>query len=117
MHLILFILFSFSIQANNVPNLPVQLSGIADGSPEIVLNMKPPIVTGAGVKLGYDIPYPGYIEFHLFNDKDEKIWVDYGVREKGEHYQSLRRDKLTEGTTYHFEFWYKGKPYPGKFTI
>lgn len=117
MHLILFILFSLSIQANDVPNLPAPLPGISQGSPEIVLNMKPPMVTAAGVKLGYEIPYPGYIEFHLFDENHEKIWAAYGVREKGEHYQALRRDKLKEGSTYHFEFWYKGKPYPGKFSI
>lgn len=117
MHLILFILFTINIQANNVPNIAMSSTGISKGSPEIVLHMKPPIVTGSGVELGYEIPYPGYIEFHLFNGAGEKIWVNYGVREKGENYQSLRRDKLTAGETYQYEFWYKGKPYKGKFSV
>jgi hypothetical protein len=85
-------------------------------APEIVLNLKPPIVSGATVKLPYEIFYPGYIEFYLFDANMVKIWQDFGVREKGAHAQALRADKLEKGKVYHFEFWYKGKPYPGKFT-
>lgn len=85
-------------------------------APEIVLNLKPPIVSGSSVKLPYEIFYPGYIEFYLFDANKVKIWQDFGVREKGEHAQALRLDKLEKGKVYHFEFWYKGKPYPGQFT-
>ena len=84
--------------------------------PEISLNLKTPLVEGSTVKLGYEIPYPGYIEFHLFDAEGKKLWANYGVQDKGEHFQSVRRDKLEDGVTYRFEFWYKGKPYPGKFT-
>ena len=90
--------------------------GLSKGSPEITLHLKPAIVSGNSVKLGYEIPYAGYIEFHLFDAAGVKIWVDYGVREKGEHYQALRKDKLLEGKIYNYQFWYKGKPYEGKFT-
>jgi hypothetical protein len=85
-------------------------------APEIVLHLKPPIVSGSTVKLPYEIFYPGYIEFYLFDANMVKIWQDFGVREKGQHAQALRADKLEKGKVYHFEFWYKGKPYPGKFT-
>lgn len=99
--------------ANAMPTEPM-----IDGqtAPEIVLHMKSPLVSGNSIKLGYDIPYPGYIEFHLFTADGTKIWQNFGVREKGEHYQAVRRDKLDEGATYLYEFWYKGKPYKGKFT-
>ena len=90
--------------------------GISKGSPEIALHLKPALVSGNSVKLGYEIPYAGYIEFHLFDATGAKIWVDYGVREKGENYQALRKDKLTTGQVYVYQFWYKGKPYEGKFT-
>jgi hypothetical protein len=93
------------------------LPELTKGSPPIVLDLKPPMDGGSSIKLGYVIPYPGYIEFHLFDDKDQKIWVDYGVREKGEHYQSLKKEKLTPGLNYRYEFWYKGKPYSAKFSI
>jgi hypothetical protein len=117
MHFILAILFSLSFQANSLPSFSLDQGSISKGSPEIVLHLKAPQVTATNVKLGYEIPYPGYIEFHLFDGKGEKIWADYGVREKGEHYQSLKRDKLEAGTKYQFEFWYKGKPYPGSFSL
>jgi hypothetical protein len=90
--------------------------GISKGSPEIALHLETPLVSGNSVKLGYEIPYPGYIEFHLFDAAGTQIWVDYGVREKGKNYQALRKDKLTAGQTYNFQFWYKGKPYEGKFS-
>jgi hypothetical protein len=85
-------------------------------APEIVLNLKPPIMSGTSVKLPYEIFYPGYIEFYLYDANKVKVWQDFGVREKGQHAQSLRLDKLEKGKVYHYEFWYKGKPYPGKFT-
>jgi hypothetical protein len=86
-------------------------------TPEIVLHLRPPMVTGASIKLPYEIPYPGYIEFYLFDSEKKKIWQDFGVKEKGEHAQSLKSDKFDKGKTYFYEFWYKGKPYPGKFSF
>ena len=85
-------------------------------SPEIVLHLKQPLISGNSVKLGYEIPYPGYIEFYLFLTDGEKVWQNFGVKDKGEHYQAIRLDKLESGTTYLYEFWYKGKPYKGKFS-
>lgn len=85
-------------------------------APEIILSLKPPLVQGNSVKLGYEIPYPGYIEFHLFDPEGKKIWQNFGVQEKGEHYQAVKRAPLEAGATYTFEFWYKGKPYKGSFT-
>ena len=85
-------------------------------APEIILNLKPPLVSGNTVKLGYEIPYPGYIEFHLFGPDGTKIWQNFGVRDKGEHYQAIKRSPLEAGATYTYEFWYKGKPYSGTFT-
>lgn len=112
---LLSILFSFQLHAHNP--LPVKaMDTVEYAGPEIVLNLKTPLVSGNSVKLGYQIPYPGYIEFHLFGPDGTKIWQNFGVQEKGEHYQAIRRDKLEAGATYTYEFWYKGKPYPGKFT-
>lgn len=111
--------FLFSMQVNSTtPVSPDALAGVvySASEPEIALNLKPPLISGNSVKLGYEIPYPGYIEFHLFGPDGTKIWQNFGVREKGEHAQAIRRDKLEPGATYTFEFRYKGKPYPGKFT-
>lgn len=99
-----------------MPGVPADLQVNESTSPEIVLHLKSPLISGNSVKLGYEIPYPGYIEFHLFGTDGNKIWAAFGVREKGEHYQAIRRDKLESGVTYAYEFWYKGKPYKGKFT-
>jgi hypothetical protein len=115
MNLILSILVALTIGAQAQGGGNDQY-GISKGSPEIALHLQEPLLSGNSVKLGYEIPYAGYIEFHLFDAAGTKIWADYGVREKGEHYQALRKDKLQEGQTYSFQFWYKGKPYEGKFT-
>jgi len=90
--------------------------GTVMSEPDIVLSLKPPLVSGNAVKLGYQIPYPGYIEFHLFGPDGTKIWQNFTVREKGEYYQSVKRSPLEAGATYRYEFWYKGKPYEGTFT-
>lgn len=86
-------------------------------APEIALNLLPPMVAGSSIKLPYNIPYPGYIEFFLFDPQKKKIWQDFGVKEKGDHAQSLKIDKFEKGKTYFYEFWYKGKPYSGKFSV
>ena len=107
----------FSFQLNSVPATPaVEGVRMENTGPEIVLNLKEPLISGASIKLGYEIPYPGYIEFHLFDPEGNKIWQNFGVKAKGEHYQALNREKMEPGATYTYEFWYKGKPYPGKFT-
>lgn len=116
MNLILAILVTWTMAAP-LPGGGNDQYGLSKGSPEITLHLQSPLVSGNSVKLGYQIPYDGYIEFHLFDASGAKIWVDYGVQEKGDHYQALRKDKLKEGETYNYQFWYKGKPYEGKFSI
>ena len=86
-------------------------------APEVVLHLMPPMITSTSVKLTYEIPYPGYIEFYLFDSEKKKMWQDFGVKDKGTHAQSLKAEKFEKGKTYFYEFWYKGKPYQGKFSI
>ena len=114
MTFLLGILFAFTLQA--IPNSPTVTEVSPVVAPEIILSLKPPLVQGNSVKLGYEIPYPGYIEFHLFGPDGQKIWQNFGVQEKGEHYQAIKRGPLESGATYTYEFWYKGKPYKGSFT-
>ncbi len=114
MTLFLGLILSLSVQMF----LPLDRSRVETplvAQPEIVLNLKPPLVLGNYVKLGYEITYPGYIEFYLFGPDKQKIWQNFGVQTKGDHYQSIRRDPLESGAVYTFEFWYKGKPYRGSF--
>ena len=117
MNVIVSILIAWSMSSWAAPGGGNDGYGISKGSPPIALSLKPPLMEGSSVKLVYEIPYAGYIEFHLYDASGAKIWVDYGVMEKGEHAQSLRKDKLTPGMVYSYEFWYKGKPYPGKFNV
>ena len=112
LYAIFFTVFLGMTPVSDAPAPPVS----AQSSPEIVLHLKQPLVSGNSVKLGYEIPYPGYIEFYLFMDNGEKIWQNFGVKDKGEHYQAIRLDKLESGNTYLYEFWYKGKPYKGRFS-
>ena len=101
------------------PSAPLLVQGEQNPltvSQEIVLSIQPPLVNGGSVKLGYKIPYPGYVEFRLYGPNDQKIWRNSYVRDKGLHYQTLNGSKLESGVTYKYEFYYKGKAYPGKFT-
>lgn len=109
------IIFSVFFGAADAPLIGVPAT-LSETAPEIVLHLKQPMSSGNSVKLGYEIPYPGYIEFYLFKPDGERIWQNFGVKDKGEHYQAVRLDKLDSGTVYNYEFWYKGKPYKGQFT-
>jgi hypothetical protein len=111
------IVFIITLAAAFLPATVGVQAASSTHAPEIVLHLRPPMVTGAAIKLPYEIPYPGYIEFYLFDSQKKKIWQDFGVKEKGEHAQSLKMDKFEKGKTYHYEFWYKGKPYAGKFSV
>lgn len=84
--------------------------------PEITLHFTSTLVSGNSVKIGYKIPYDGYIEFDLYDPEGERIWYTSYVREKGEYFLALRKDKLESGATYTFDFWYKGQKYPGTFS-
>ena len=81
------------------------------------LELKRTELVGASVVIEYEIPYSGMVEIRLYDKQGNKVWQNFGVREKGEHYQALRVDKLEPGVQYQFEFWYKGKPYKGKFSV
>ena len=116
------IIFTLSFAANGVPASEPALdtpyfSYQTSSSEEVVLHLKPTLVSGTTVSIGYEITYPGYIEFHLYNPEGEKIWITSAIKEKGEHIQSLRRDKLSSGEIYTFEFFYKGQRFPGSFSL
>lgn len=119
MSLFLSILISFTLGTNAVPNPDPAPEVVTENNkaPAIALNLKDPLISGETIKIGYQIPYPGYIEFHLFDASGEKIWINSFVQEKGEHYQALKRSKMESGQTYTFDIWYKGKKYQGSFTV
>lgn len=95
---------------------PVEKAATPAGNgPEIVLHLTSTLVSGNSIKIGYKIPYDGYIEFDLFDPSGERVWYTSYVREKGEYFLALRRDKLESNAVYSFNFWYKGKKYPGTF--
>ena len=87
-----------------------------NSNPEVVLHLRETLISGNAVKIGYEIPFDGYIEFYLFSKEGERIWYSSYVKEKGSHYLALSRTKMESGTLYLFDFWYKGKKYSGSFT-
>lgn len=117
MNLIVSILITWSVCSWSMPLGGNEGNKGLKETPSIALSLKLPLTSGSSVKLGYEIPYAGYVEFHLYDATGTKIWADYTVQERGLHYQTLRMDKLKSGQQYLYEFWYKGRPYPGKFSI
>lgn len=84
-------------------------------SADVVLNLKSTLVSGNTVKIGFEIPYPGYIEFFLFDNTGKRLWYNAYVKDKGEQYLAFKREKLQSGAAYQFTLRYKGKDYPGTF--
>lgn len=83
--------------------------------PEVVLHLKSTLISGNTVKIGYEIPYPGYIEFLLFDKEGKMLWYNAYVKDKGDHFLAFKREKLESGISYTFTLRYKGKDYPGTF--
>lgn len=110
------ILLSITLHTSPVLSEMPEVVTEKNKAPEIALSLKDPLISGESVKIGYKIPYPGYIEFFLYNPQGEQIWLNTNVKERGEHVQAINRTKLEKGGNYTFAIWYKGKKYTGKFT-
>ena len=116
MSFLITILLSFTLNTSPLLYEVPEVVTEKNKAPEIALSLKDPLISGESVKISYQIPYPGYIEFFLYNPQGEQVWLNTLVREKGEHIQALNRSKLDKGGIYTFDIWYKGKKYSGKFT-
>lgn len=81
----------------------------------IALSITGTLLNEGSIKIGYKIPYDGYIEFHLYDANDKKVWITSWVKDKGEYYLAINRTKLEAGMEYRFDFIYKGKKFTGKF--
>jgi hypothetical protein len=84
-------------------------------SNDVVLNLTGNLISGNTVKIGYKIPYPGYVEFFLFDKTGTRLWYNAYVKDKGDHFLAFKNEKLESGITYNFALRYKGKDYPGSF--
>ena len=69
------------------------------------------------VDIGYEINYPGFLEFHLFNKDGKRIFLTSMVKGKGKHAIKLKKNKLESAHTYTYYFFYKGKEYHGTFKV
>ena len=87
--------------------------------PDITLTVLSTTENSQAVRIDYSIPYPGYVEFSLFNgeDPEKKIWYKAQVRQKGEHSLNIKRGALKAGVNYLFKFGYKGKMVEGQFSV
>ena len=92
---------------------------VQSGKTEITLTVLGTTENSKAVKIDYSIPYPGYVEFFLFNQDDpsKKIWYKAQVCQRGEHSLSINRGALKAGVEYLFKFGYKGKVIKGEFNV
>jgi hypothetical protein len=65
---------------------------------------------GEYLVIEYAVPYPGMTKVRLFDSGLTLLWRNQYVDDvKGNHKITLKASKLSSGTTYLFEFDYKGK--------
>ena len=83
----------------------------------IVLYLDAADVQAHQVDIGYEINYPGFLEFHLFDNDGKRIFLTSMVKEKGKHAMRLKKKKLASSKTYSYYFIYKGKQYHGSFKV
>ena len=113
-----FILVSFSLLLT-LGFAPFAFAVDGGDDPEITLTLLGTTENSQAVKIDYSIPYPGYVEFSLFQQEnpETKIWYKAQVRQKGEHSLNIKRDALKPGVNYLFKFGYKGKMIEGRFNV
>jgi hypothetical protein len=84
---------------------------------DVTLVLKGIEVGEPNVTVGYKIPFPGFVQFFLFDKNGTKIWEQNLSREAGDNKVLINKAKLNPGIDYSFEIRYKGKTYTGKIKI
>lgn len=118
MNILFTLILGFGLASKAMPGIEDVSSSLKNefvAPPEVVLNLKSTLISGNTIKIGYEIPYPGYIEFLLYNGDGKMLWYNAYVKDKGDHFLAFKREKLELGTSYQFTIRYKGKDYPGTF--
>lgn len=68
------------------------------------------------VEIAFDVNYGGFIEIHLFDEDDKKIWIYGRVFDKSGNYVfKIPNKPLISGKRYRYYFRYKGEEYNGSF--
>lgn len=68
------------------------------------------------VAIDFDINYGGFVEIHLFDEDDKKVWIYGVVKDKvGSYTFKIPTKPLTPGERYSYYFRYKGEEYRGSF--
>lgn len=67
-------------------------------------------------EIKYEITAPGYVELHLMDDKNEKLWVTGKVTDRvGVDIHRVPKGPLAPGKRYSFVLKYKGNEYSSFF--
>ncbi|MCI4666904.1 MAG: hypothetical protein MRZ79_02005 [Bacteroidia bacterium] len=76
------------------------------------LKIKDKVDRGTHIDIIYEITMPGFVELHLFNSKDEKLYIKGKVTDRiGLDKIQISTKPLTRGKFYPFILKYKGKEY------
>lgn len=68
------------------------------------------------VEVDYDITYGGFVEIHLFDQDNKKVWIKGKVCKKlGPYTFTIPSKSLKSGERYSYYFRYKGEEYQGSF--
>jgi hypothetical protein len=68
------------------------------------------------VEIAFDVNYGGFVEMHLFDEDDKKIWIYGRVFDKsGNFIFKIPTKPLKAGKRYRYYLRYKGEEYNGSF--
>ncbi|MDB4285943.1 hypothetical protein N9933_01415 [bacterium] len=87
---------------------------MAQDAPRLYINNT--VMSDRTVNIEYDITYGGFVEIHLFDQENKKVWI-YGVVNKklGSYVFKIPTKPLNPGERYTYFFRYKGEEYSGSF--
>lgn len=68
------------------------------------------------VRIQYEVNMPGFVELHLFDPEDKKIWIKGKVTDRvGLDYIAIPKKPLQAGERYRIVLKFKGKDYKSSF--
>lgn len=74
-------------------------------------------MNGEILEVDFGIPYTGIVEFHLFDDRNQKIWKKFYKKYRGDNSIRIHTTPLEAGEQYAYEVVYKGRTYRRTFSL
>lgn len=104
----------FSFVLALVVLVPLLTGAFAPAEPKLYVNS--PQSRPDHIRIQYEVNMPGFVELHLFDKEDNKIWIKGKVTDRvGLDFIAIPKGPLVVGDRYSIVLKFKGKDYKSSF--